>query len=231
MAVAFNAVSSAVTFSNATSASWTHTASGSDRVVYVCVAFFGFPSAQTISSVTYDGTDITASAFGSVNVDYGGYPLYVIWYELRNPPTTSNAAVVVTFSGAVYGVTGSVSLTGANQTTAHGTPVTNTGSLTATDPTATVTGTTSGNLVLGGVHVNSGGHTVTADLTNAWLGQERTGTGSWGGVERTDGGGDKTTSWTITSGLGTNTWAVSSFEVLAAAGGSGGVKCPLLRVG
>lgn len=214
MAVAFDSASAGQTFSNATSKSWTHTCSGSDRAVWVCVAYQGYPSAVTITAVTYGGTDITSSAFGSVSVDYGGYGLYTVWYELKNPPTTSNATVEVTFSGTAYGVAGSISATGVNQTSAHGTPVTTTQSNVGTQPTITVTGTTSGNLVLGGIHANPGGYTLTADQTSCWVSQERPGGGSWGSAERTAAGGDKVMSWTYSASSG-RYWSISAFEALA----------------
>lgn len=215
MSVALDAASAAQTFSNATSKSWTHTASGSNRCVWVCVAFYGFPSAQSVSSVTYGGVDITASAFGSVNVDYGGYPLYVIWYELKNPPTTTNATVEVTFSGASYGVAGSISCTGVDQTTAHGTPVTASGSNTGTNPNITVANTAADSLMLAGTHLMPTGNPLTPNVgTSCWIGQERTGTGSWGAASRNSGGGSLSASWTFS---GSSWWSASAFEALAAA--------------
>lgn len=216
MAVAFDAVSSGQTYSNVTSKTWTHTCSGSNRCVWVCVTFQGYPSYQTITAVSYDGIDITSSAFGYIEVDYGGPKLATVWYELKNPPTTANATVSVTFSGAVYGEAGSVSCTGVNQTTAHGTASTATASNVGTNPTVTVTGTTAGNLVLGGVHANPGGYTLTADQTSLWSVQERPGSGSWGSAEYTSAGGDKTLTWTY-SPAAARYWSMSAFEAMAAA--------------
>lgn len=210
MPVARDASSIAQTFSGVSSKNWNHTAAGSNRAVYVIVTWIGFPtSGATVTGVTYGGVAMTSLA----KETHPGRPQYIEIFELKNPATGSQA-VVVSFSDLCYGVTGSISYTGVDQTTASGTPAEAIGNTTA--PTITVASTTAGNMVVGGFASDFGNYAVTPNDTNAWSGQERPGTGYYGAAQDAAAGGSITLDWTIGTA---KPWAALAVEILASAGG------------
>jgi uncharacterized delta-60 repeat protein len=133
--IAFDALSSAQTAdTGASSLSWSHTiGSGSDRIVIVSVST---RLGQTISSVTFGGTDITSNLIGSA-VNSGNCAVYM--YYMKNPSVGPNT-VVVTQSGTVRFIGAATSFFNVNQSTPFGTFASNTGtSNPRPSPSVTVT--------------------------------------------------------------------------------------------
>lgn len=102
------------------SASWTHTASGANRVVLVAAGFATASSYNLKSNTfaaTYAGVAMTQVGIVFANNTNNNV---VVLFALLNPPTTANAAVTISTSGtaarAVYG--NSVSYTGVSAVSA-----------------------------------------------------------------------------------------------------------------
>jgi len=196
-APAFDAVTSA-TGSGAGPFTWSHTCSGSDRVLFVKVSYYD--SADSVTGVTYNG--VTMSVVTGSLVSNGQYS--VVWYYLINPATGSNT-VSVSFTGAVFDFGGSaISVTGADQTTAFGGVATATG--TSTTPSVDVS-SASDELVIDGLSIVHGG------TLSVGAGQTQRTNEICGGFIKhatsTEGGGATTTmSWSNSS---SQVWAISAF--------------------
>ena len=108
MAIALDTTTSS---SSASSTSWTfsHTCSGSDRVLLV--GFFKFGGGDSVTGVTYNGVSMTQ--LGKGVADASGY---VYLYGLVNPATGANN-VVASSSASVQWYGEAVSYTGVDQTT------------------------------------------------------------------------------------------------------------------
>lgn len=117
--------------------SWSHTCSGSNRALIVCVNLNTF-GGISISSVTYNGVGMTLVA----GVTASNSRRSAI-YKLSNPASGSNT-VQVNLSGASDSSATSISFTGAHQTTGSltGTAVTASGS-DSSDPSVTGIGSAS----------------------------------------------------------------------------------------
>ncbi len=103
---------------DATSITWSHTVSGSDRVIFVGVAN---QTAQP-TGVTFNGDALT-SVFTAAQAD----TYYVSGWVLIAPDTGAHD-IVVSYAGTTSGINGyGISFTGAHQTTAVGTPATSNG--------------------------------------------------------------------------------------------------------
>ncbi len=101
---------------NVSSLTWTHTASGNNRLLVVGVSW-GL-STTTINSITYGGTAMTLIGMKS-NATNGG--VNVAMYRLVAPPLGAQS-ISVAFSGSVgkSAIGGAVSFTGVDQTTPVG---------------------------------------------------------------------------------------------------------------
>ncbi len=120
---------------NASTLSWSHTVSGTNRLLIVSVAM-GPTAAITVSGITYGGAALTLIGVADNTCCSPGRPRVEMW-RLVAPATGANT-VVVTLSGANGSVIGTaVSYTGVDQTTPLGT-FANTSGSTAT-PSVTVT--------------------------------------------------------------------------------------------
>lgn len=106
MAIAYDASAGSSTGS-ASSLTYSHTCSGSDRILFVFVCR---GNTQTISSVTYNSVAMT---FIAESIVAGSQPVAV--YYLVAPATGANN-VVITLSGATFIFSSSSSYTGAKQT-------------------------------------------------------------------------------------------------------------------
>ncbi len=107
--IAFDAASSAQGV-DVSSFSWTHTTSGTNRLLFVGVAIRNDLS-QTVSSITYAGTALTF-----VRADTNGVSVRSeLWY-LVGPATGANTVQVILSAAARAGA-GAISLTGVAQTT------------------------------------------------------------------------------------------------------------------
>lgn len=172
-----------------------HTVSGSNRELVNWVSWYHW--ASTLSGSAYNGVSLTAIPSGSAaNGQYHIDGLHLI------APATGTNNLVATFSGSVYDVgMGSVSFTGADQTTPLGTAVTATG--TSTTPSVTVS-SAAGEIVVDGLAIIHGGTlTVGGSQTQRWNEIALAGTIKYAGS--TQGGAASTT----------NTWTNSTSQVWA----------------
>jgi hypothetical protein len=148
-----------------TSATWSHTCTGSNRVLVVSVAILG-DSSVTVSGVTYNGVAMTSRYQGDLSTS-GVYAKNSVW-TLVAPATGANN-IVATYSGTNTGYAGcgAVSFTGVNQTT----PIRTVYSAGPGGTTATLTATdsVSGDIVIAGVSAYDGGTTLAADQTSRVL--------------------------------------------------------------
>ena len=187
---------------------WSHTCAGSDRVLLVGISYYD--SGDTVSAITYNSVAMTVVP--SSTVSNGQYT--VSFYRLIAPATGSNT-VSITFTGNVFDFkAGSVSFTGADQTTPLGTAVTATGS--STTPSVTVTSAT-GEIVLDTlVIVHSGTLTVDGSQAQRW-----NGTGGFGFIKgggSTEAGASSTTmSWSNST---SQNWAIVGVPVKPVAAAS-----------
>lgn len=125
-------------YANSTSLTFAHTSTGSDLILMV--QLWTFPSGDTVSGITYNGTALTKK--GTRSADAGGYTNQ---WSLVAPSTGANNIVISMSSSQVFAT--AVTYTGVDQTTPH--------------PDATVTGTQTGTTGL------SASMTTTVD--QSWL--------------------------------------------------------------
>lgn len=214
MAVAFDAVgpSSAGTLFTTSPGTWTHVNGGNGILIGV-TTFTG--TSNVVTGVTYGGVTIPLLGFvRSANDVVGGVALY----GLVGPtcPTGSNTVSVAVSDANNHNV-GSVSVSGAGSL---GTPVTNFSAGAAAGISASVTGTTSGGLVVSVVCQGSGNaFTATAPNVKQLSIQTTANSGSDNLAMGTDPstGGTVAPAWTIVS---TDFWGIVAVEVLPPAGGS-----------
>lgn len=113
MAIAFDAVSTGMNATNPTSLTWSHTCSGSDRVLIVGTSTESDSSghtAQTVSGITYAGV-----ALNHIRSDYITDNGTELWYLIA--PATGANNIVVTMTAVVDGLFGAgLSFTGVDQT-------------------------------------------------------------------------------------------------------------------
>ncbi|MBI4417095.1 MAG: hypothetical protein HY557_08940, partial [Euryarchaeota archaeon] len=131
--IAFDAASS--TSGSQTTFSWTHTTSGSNRLLVVGIAL-RLNASQTVTSVTYAGTGLTFRRGDELAVSVRSE----VWY-LVNPALGPNT-VDVTFSSSTKASIGAISLTGIDQTTPV--DVSNGGTGNSAAPSTTMTTTANG---------------------------------------------------------------------------------------
>ena len=154
----------------ASSYTWAHTCSGSNRYLVVCVSMNGTDS--TVTGATYNGVALTQL----VRLTRSSIEVLEYWY-LINPPTGTHN-IVVTKGGTVPGrptVCGSRSYTGVNQTTPHGS--TSSANGTTATPTLTIA-TASDDLVVDALSakaaVGSDSETPTSPSTGRYVATEFT---------------------------------------------------------
>ncbi len=226
MAVAYDSVSATQSVNGATSVSWSHTNSGSTSLyLRICVPWTSFPGTVAISAITYDSVSLASNLVGNVNTSTFQATLRgdASIYELPNPATGTKTAAITwnTTNGAYGGGIGSVMYTGVKQTTpCSGTAVTNNGNTSSTQPTTTVTSTTSGNMVGDCMAMEPGGGTIT--ITS---GTQRLNSAGGGGQAGAGGdiaaGGSVTITWGVPN---SNTkWITVAAEILVA-GASSAIK-------
>lgn len=113
MAIAFDAVSTGMNATDPTSLTWSHTCSGSDRVLIVGTSTESDSSghtAQTVSGITYAGV-----ALSHIRSDYITDNGTELWYLIA--PATGANNIVVTMTAVVDGLFGAgLSFTGVDQT-------------------------------------------------------------------------------------------------------------------
>lgn len=209
MAVAVDTAVASSFDTTTTTLTWSHTLAAGATDLVVGLTFSTF---LTLTSVKVGTTALTQ--IGLVN--NSGGTMDVVAYGLTNPPTGAQTITVVVSgtpsdSGPILG--GSISFTGSS---GYGTAFTASGS--SATASATVTSTTSGNMMVG-VQGNGNGTTsfTTASGTSRFLtnGDSNSGNGNVAGGTAASTGSLMAASWSITS----SDWGVVAFEVKAASGG------------
>ena len=205
MAIAFDATSNSG-YQTTTPYSWSHTCTGSSRVLIVGVSMLSV-AGSSVTGITYNGVALTKirsdiSAVGAVRTE--------LW-RLVNPASGSNT-VEVTLSATLDSIAAAVSLTGVNQTNPtgshNGASATNVG---AADATVSVSTTADGSWLIDAVATTDTAITVGAGQTQR---SNVSGTLGSGGTS-TEGPktptGSVTMSWTDVGAAAT--WTVSAVEI------------------
>lgn len=209
MAVAFDVVGPNATGADVNSSatlSWSHTCSGSNRLLVVGVAVGALTDTGITTGVTYNGVSMTSLTLVHSNNQTGGY---VQMFYMIAPPTGANT-VAVTVSTSVDAITaGSVSFTGVNQTT----PLTNTNTNFGNGTTASVAVTTnSGDMIIDAICTGTGFGTGSTQ-TNRWNRFNDSTTGAGVAAQSTaTGSGSVTMGYDVTS----DWWGIIGTNVSAA---------------
>ncbi len=209
MALAIDAVSTG-TGGGAGPFTWSHTCSGSDRVLIVGVSHND--SGDTVTGMTYNGVSMTPVPSGATS--NGQY--FVTQYSLIAPATGTNT-VSVSMSGNVFDFgAAAISLTGADQTAPLGTAATATGS--STTPSVNVSSAGAEIVVDTLAIVHSGTLSVGAGQTQRWNTTTSNAFIKYAGSTES-GSGTTTMSWTNST---SQDWAIVAVPVkpVAAAGTS-----------
>lgn len=196
-----------------------HTVSGSNRELVNWISWYH--PLSTLSGSAYNGVSLTAIPSGSAaNGQYHIDGLHLI------APATGTNNLVATFSGSVYDVgMGSVSFTGADQTTPLGTAVTATG--TSTTPSVTVS-SAAGEIVVDGLAIIHGSTlTVGGSQTQQWNAIATGGFIKYAGSTQ-NGAASTTNTWTNGN---SQTWAQGAVPVKPVAVASSAPKRALFGVG
>lgn len=191
MAVAFDVATSAGSLSNVSSASWSHTAGTPDyaRVSFGVSRNGGGDAGAT---VTYGGAAMTSVGSSEGAMTDGSTGLAEIFEKIA--PATGTQTVAITFNaGAYYGSAGAQTFTGVHQTTASGTPDTNSG---ATGLTSTCTvSCASGDMVSDAITIYASTSTPTASGDSRFAAAGFTGTNYWGAGQTEDGAASVDMTW------------------------------------
>lgn len=211
MAVAFDAASSGVQASG-TTLSFSHTCSGSDRQLVVAVTWTG---SAAISSVTYNGVAMTPIAAQS---DIAG-TFHSKTFFLANPPTGANT-VLITASGTVTILAGSVSATGTD-TAATPSIVTTTGSAFGARTQNISVAVATLLMDVFSLMNNTSTLAVSAGQTSDWNIQDATAARRSGGSHKVVAAGTQSMGWTI-SGSTARTYghSIVAFPAPGAGGNS-----------
>ena len=108
MAIAFDSQVTTASTSGITSKTFSHTTSGSNRILFVIASH---PAAQTVTGVTYAGAAMTLV---NTRTQTAGNNTVELWYLIA--PTIGANNVIITASGSTTIGYGSISFTGASQT-------------------------------------------------------------------------------------------------------------------
>lgn len=224
----FDAASSANSGNGtASSLTWSHTTSGTNRylVVGVALRIRSSPDFERVARVTYNGVDL--SLIGARN-DAGDTDVRIEQWGLVAPATGANNVVVTLAAngnGTTRMVAGAITYTGVDQTTPRGTFAAATG----TGTPATVDVSSATNEVVDDVFgvIDSGSSTppdaaVGAGQTSRWA-QASTNpsqTNVRGGSSTEAGAATVTMSWTLSSIAGTAVWAIGGVPLKPAASGT-----------
>jgi hypothetical protein len=185
---------------------WSHTCSGSDRVLVVGVVLASSADGSINTTCTYNGVSM-ASVVGEVhsNATTMGY---AEMFVLANPASGANNVAVTITGATVEGLEcGSVSFTGADQAT----PVANSNSATGNSANASVVVTSAtGNMVVD--LVACGTSIGASNQTSRWLLNRNTSTAAGNGAQAT---ADGATSVTMTRTTPTEFWAAIAADIQA----------------
>lgn len=205
--IAFDAASTATAVVNASSITWSHTCTGTDRALIVAIGFYD--ASVTVSGVTYNGVAMTEE-WDTVDTTFSA--ARSAGYSLAAPATGANN-IVVTFSAAAdVGAAGASSWTGVQQSDPTRTAYTANG-YDDTNPygaTVTVVDSASGDVVVDSVFTFT--PTVVANLTT------RSETDNAGGDNKSHGhqstaasGASTVMSWNIGA---ESTWVIGAISLI-----------------
>ena len=198
----------------ASSLTYAHTVSGSDRLLVVGVG----TNSSTLSSITYAGPTLTAVAETDAEGGIRGYMQRLV------APTTGANNVVVTFVDLSNITSTASSYTGVDQTTPVDTPATAVSTAGSTAPSVVVTSATD-DLVIDAVH-DDGVGTITVDAGQTERGNHRgAGNGAGQAMSTEAGAAWVTMSWTKSV---SNKWGIIGVSMNPAA--AGGAGRPLRRM-
>lgn len=134
------------------STSWTHTCSGSLRVLYVALTIDNSTSSQTFTGATYNGVSMTLIFSGTTSGS--GRPIYI--WRLVAPATGTNT-ITISWSGTLpsQGIFSAASFTSVDQTTPESvSPITLTTGNSLSPASGSITGA-SGKTILGFLAYNN----------------------------------------------------------------------------
>lgn len=197
-AIAVDNTSNSGTFTIGTSFSWSHTTSGSDRVLVVGVTD-GRNNTVRVTGVTYNGESLSSSA----SVASGG--LNASFYYLANPDTGANT-VQVSSAATLAGIAGAISVTGADTTdpiddtdTSSGNGKSSSASLTTTQTNSVLVDALSVAYTFASGFTEGASQTLIADAENVTFGGE-------GGIsyKTVSSSGSQSMSWTWGGFFGSN---------------------------
>lgn len=221
MAIAYDTSTQANTGA-ASSLTFSHTCTGSDRVLVLDVYW---SSSRTVSSIQYAGVAMTAAV---TQLDTGGGERHGMYYLIA--PATGANNVVITLSGSASIVGIASSYTGADQTTVIGATRTELGLETGTTYAEALTTLTDDSWVVWGTR-DYAGRTITAGANTALRQREST---QFGMIladsnAAVNPAGSRTLN--LNANLSANWFSDILVEIKPAAGGGGGAApTPLLSL-
>lgn len=201
--IAFDSASNSGYQAAASTYSWLHTCTGTNRYLAVDISLLS--AGQTVTGITYNGVALTQIGAQSTVTSFGRVELW----GLSNPASGSNT-IAVTLAGAIASVGTAVSYTGVHQTSPteafNSAQATNVG---AVDATVTITTVADNDWVHGAVATDDG--SITANQTTR---NNVSGVGGSGANEDT---GPKTPAGTQAisyTGVGAlSTWAIGGYAI------------------
>jgi hypothetical protein len=113
MAIALDATTNSGRGTNVSTCSWSHTCSGNNRLLVVCVGFKA-PTGTTVSSLTYNGVALTFVRANENIISAGTIARSEIWY-LVSPATGANSISLTLSASASAVLAGAISLTEVDQ--------------------------------------------------------------------------------------------------------------------
>jgi len=205
MAIAFDAESNSAaggwTGSNGTTLSWSHTCTGTDRILLVgATGYYTSGGPRSVTGITYNGVALTK--INSINGTADGISQSNdLWYLVA--PATGSNTITITWSGAAQYASGSgMSYTGVAQTSPIDSNATgqssSTGSGAATSLTLSTTVVNASCWVVG--YVEARGGVISAGTATTLRGKNDSAYTSGGDSNGTVSTGSQSLQWTSTSG-------------------------------
>lgn len=191
---------------------WSHTCSGTNRLLVVGYGLGTSSDAGLTVAATYNAISMTATTLVHTNNGTSGF---VQMFYLINPPTGANTVSLTASGPGTFAIEGgSISFDGADQTT--GIRNFNSAFGSSTTPSATIT-STAGNMV---VAIVTNGNTIASSSQTSQYIANNTGGATGGGCcnagATAAGSSSVNMSWTVSS----DDWAVVGMDIIAASGGA-----------
>jgi hypothetical protein len=164
LSITFDAVSNATPVTTGTTISWTHTTSGSNRALFVCVAGDN-AGVGAGTACTYNGVAMTSLWHGQDDATvYGSTGLV-----LANPASGANTIACTLASSTTIATAAATSWDGVNQSTPNRTPTSVTGPGTSSPVTVTTTNSQSGDVVVDCTNVFGASSTIASGTTSRFV--------------------------------------------------------------